>query len=444
MNRDGILDRSSLEKSSRRILTDTDPLSTELAPGKTSHAARRPWPTAMRALRHTNYRLFFIGQLISVIGSWMQSVAQAWLIYRLTGSALLLGLAGFADKIPVFVLGLAGGLVADRFDRHRVVITTQTLMMLQALSLGVLVVSGRAQVWHIFLLAALGGVINAFDLPGRQSFIASMVDRQDLSNALALNSSIFNAARVIGPAIAGVVVAVIGEGPCFLLNAASFLAVLVCLQRMRLDARPASAESISTFGYLAEGLRFAAGAPAIRGSLILIGIVSIVGMPYIVLMPVFAGEILGGGPRGLGTLMGCTGVGAFVGAVILARRESVEGLARTVAAGAIGFGLSLVLFSMSKTFALSAVILLFVGFSMITQAAATNLLLQSLCPDALRGRVMSLYTMMFVGMAPFGSLLAGSLAHAIGTPATVAIGGALCVTAGLFYAVRIPSMRRAR
>jgi MFS family permease len=396
----------------------------------------------MRALRHRNYRLFFVGQLISVVGSWMQSVAQAWLVYRLTGSALLLGLVGFADKVPVFALGLAGGLVADRFDRHRVVIATQSLMLLQALILGILAVSGAVQVWQIMALAVFGGIVNAFDLPARQSFIASMVAQDDLPNALALNSSIFNAARVIGPAIAGVVVAIIGEGPCFLLNAASYLAVIGCLLMMRFGTRPGRSEVTSTLDYILQGIRFALANPPVRGLLLLIGLVSVCGMPYIVLMPIFAGEILGGGPRALGTLMGCTGVGAFVGAAALARRESVEGLGRVVALGAIGFGFSLVLFGLSKSFALSCAVLVMVGFSMITQAAATNLLLQSLCPDRLRGRVMSLYTMMFVGMAPFGSLLAGSLAHNIGTPATVAFGGILCAAAGMVFASRIPHMRR--
>ena len=372
----------------------------------------------------------------------MQSVALAWLVYRLTGSALLLGLTGFADKVPVFALGLAGGLVADRFDRHRVVIATQVLMMIQALALGMLVVSGGAKVWHLFALAVMGGAINAFDLPARQSFIASMVAQDDLPNALALNSSIFNAARVVGPAIAGIVLSVIGEGPCFLINSLSYMAVIGCLLLMKFDARPAPSDVVSTRGYLVEGLRFAAVNPPVRNLLLLIGLVSVFGMPYVVLMPVFAGEILGGGARGLGTLMGCTGVGAFLGAVALARRDSVRGLGRVVAAGAIGFGLSLVLFSFSRSFLFSSVVLVMVGFCMISQAAATNLLLQSFCPDSLRGRVMSLYTMMFVGMAPFGSLLAGWLAHAIGTPATVGVGGLLSAGAGAVFASRIPAMRR--
>jgi len=414
----------------------TPPTSTE------NTVRRRVWPVGIRSLGHRNYRLFFAGQLISVTGSWMQNMAQAWLVYRLTGSELLLGLAGFADKVPVFLLGLAGGLVADRFNRHRVVIVTQTAAMLQALALGALVLGGQARVWHIFVLATIQGVINAFDLPARQSFISAMVERDDLPNALALNSSVFNAARVVGPALAGIVVAALGEGPCFVLNGVSYMAVIVCLAMMRFSQAAPGIDSRATTGRLAEGIRYAARNPPIRSLMMLLGLMSICGMPYVVLMPVFAGEILGGGARGLGTLMGASGVGAFLAAAALARRTSVRGLGRVVAAGAVGFGLSLVLFSLSRSFWLSAAILVAVGFAMITQAAATNLLLQSLCPDALRGRIMSIYVIMFVGMAPWGSLLAGALAHRIGTPQTVALGGVLCALAGAVFWSAVPWLRR--
>jgi len=396
----------------------------------------------LRSLRHRNYRLFFSGQLISVVGTWMQSTAQAWLVYRLTGSALLLGLIGFADRGPVLLLGLAGGLVADRFNRHRVVIVTQALALLQALALGLLVVSGRTHVWEIFALATVHGVIDAFDVPARQSFIASMVEQDDLPNALALNSTVYNAARVVGPAIAGLVVATVGEGTCFLINAASYCAVIACLLRMRLPVRLVRAGIISTRGYLYEGIRFAGGSPPIRSLLLLLGLISVCGMPYFVLMPIFAGDILHGGARGLGTLMGATGVGACVGAAVLAQRKSVAGLGRVVAAGGIVFGPSLVAFSLSVSFALSTAVLVVVGYAMITEAAATNLLLQSLCPDSLRGRIMSLYTIMFVGMQPIGTLLAGALAERAGAPATVALGATLCAAGGLVFAFRIPHMRR--
>ncbi|MGH9870158.1 MAG: MFS transporter [Candidatus Polarisedimenticolia bacterium] len=395
----------------------------------------------IRALGHRNYRLFFTGQVISLVGSWMQSTAQAWLVYRMTGSEVLLGLVGFADKVPVFVLGLVGGLVADRFDRHRVVVITQSASMVQALVLGVLVVSGHATVPAVLALAAVQGVINAFDLPARQAFISTMVQMDDLPNALALNSSVFNAARVIGPAVAGVLVATVGEGPCFLLNAISYVAVLVCLLAMRFTDRPVPARGPSMAAHLREGLGYAWSFGPVRALLVLLGIMALCGMPYSVLMPVFAGEILGGGPRGLGTLMGATGAGAFLAAVVLARRKSVAGLGRVVAAAAVAFGASLILFASSRSFVLSAAVLTLTGFSMITQASSTNLLLQALCPDALRGRVMSLYTIMFVGMAPWGSLIAGALAHAIGTPATVAAGGGACALAGLLFATRLPALR---
>jgi MFS family permease len=380
--------------------------------------------------------------MVSVIGSWMQFTAQAWLVYRLTRSELLLGLVGFADKVPVFLFGLAGGLVADRFDRHRVVIATQTASMIQALVLGGLVVSGRARIWHIFVLVTAQGIINAFDLPARQSFHAAMVAPEDLPNALALNSSIFNAARVIGPAVAGVLVALIGEGPCFLINGFSFMAVLAGLLMMKFDRPRAGGGDPAPLDSLVQGILFVWRNPPVRALMILVGLVSLCGMPYLVFMPVFAGEILGGGPRGLGILTGCAGMGAFVSAVTLARRKSVRGLGRVVAAGSVAFGLTLILFSLSRVFALSAAILVVVGFAMIAMAAATNLLLQALVPDSLRGRVMSLYTVMFVGMAPFGSLAAGAMAHRLGTPATVAIGGALSAAAGGIFANRIPQLRR--
>ncbi len=379
--------------------------------------------------------------MISVLGSWMQFTAQAWLVYRMTGSEVLLGVVGFVDKVPVFLLGLAGGLVADRFDRRRIVLITQTASMLQALVLGTLVLTGVATVPWLLVLTGLLGIINAFDLPARQSLISAMVEMDDLPNALALNSSVFNAARVIGPAIAGIVVAAVGEGPCFILNALSYLAVIFCLMRMRLAERPRPGIVPSTAGHLLEGLRYAWRNPPVRALLLVLGLMSVCGMPYTVLMPVFAGTILGGGPRSLGTLMGATGIGAFVAAVMLARRRSVVGLGRVVAAGTATFGLSLIAFSLSRLFGLSAGILVVTGFAMITQAAATNLLLQSLCPDALRGRIMSLYTIMFVGMAPWGSLLAGAVAHAAGAPAAVAAGGAACALAGLVFALRLPALR---
>ncbi len=400
------------------------------------------WPVGIRSLRHRNYRLFFSGQLISVTGLWMQSTAQAWLIYRLTGSALLLGLVGFANRGPIFIMGLLGGIVADRFERRKVVLWTQIASMIQALALGGIVLAGHADVWNVLALATLQGVIAAFDIPARQSFIAGMVEQDDLPNALALNSTVFNAAAVVGPALAGMVIAAAGEGICFLLNGVSYIAVIACLAVMAVPSRAGAPAVASTRQYLMEGLRFAAGSPPVRTLLMLLGMVALCGISYYYLMPIFAGEILGGGATGLGTLMGASGLGAFLGAAVLAQRQSVKGLGRVVAFGSIGFGASLVLFSLSRSFALSVLILLAVGFAQITHSAATNLLLQSLCPDKLRGRVMSLYTIMFVGMMPFGSLLMGSLAGRVGAPMAVGIGGLISAAAGALFASRIRSMRR--
>lgn len=395
----------------------------------------------LRALRHRNYRLFFSGQVISLTGSWMQYTAQAWLIYRITGSAMMMGVAAFADKVPVLLLGLAGGVAADRRDRHRLVMLTQTLLMLQAVAMAVMAAADRVSIAGLLALVIIQGIINAFDLPARQSFVGRMVEPGDLPNALALNSSVFNAARVIGPAAAGVLVAALGEAACFLINAASYLAVLFCLRAMRFDQPEEPRGGGSSARAMLEGLRFAAASPPVRSLLILLGLASIFGVPVILLVPIFAGEILGGGARGLGILMGCMGAGAFVAAVGLARRAGTAGLGRVVASGAVGFGIALVLFALSEHFAISCALLAVAGFCMITQAAATNQLLQMLTPDTLRGRVMSLYTIMFVGMAPFGSLLAGALAERAGAPAAVAAGGLACAVSGLFFAALIPRIR---
>ncbi len=322
-------------------------------------------PATLRALRHRNFQLFFSGQLISLIGTWMQSIAESWLVYRLTGSALLLGAAGFASQIPVFLVAPVGGIVADRFNRQRVVIGTQISSMILALVFATLTLTHLIRVWHIFVLAALLGVVNAFDIPARQSFLVDMVGKEDLMNAIALNSSMFNGARIIGPAIAGILVARIGEGWCFLANSLSYIAVITGLLLMRV-ARPASlAPRGPALAHLIEGYRFARHTAPIRALLLLLGLVSLVAMPYTVLMPVFADQILHGGARGLGILMGATGVGAMLGALTLATRSGVLGLGRWVAFSCGGFGLSLVLFSFSRYFWLSAALLLPVGFCMM-------------------------------------------------------------------------------
>ena len=398
------------------------------------------FPAALRALQYRNFQLFFSGQLISLIGTWMQNVAQAWLVYRLTGSSMLLGGVGFCGQIPVFLLAPVGGIVADRYKRQKVVIATQTAAMLLALALAALTLTGTVRVRYIFVLAALLGAVNAFDIPARQAFIVKMVGRTDMMNAIALNSSMFNASRMIGPAIAGVLVARIGEGWCFFGNGVSYLAVIAGLLMMRVAPREAR-PSGSPLGRLAEGFRYVAGNLPVRSLLGLLAVVSLTAMPYTVLMPIFADRILHGGAKALGALMGATGIGALMGAMLLATRRNLQGFGRGVAAAAAMFGATVAAFSFSRTYWLSLGILVLAGFSMMVQVAATNTLIQNIVPDHLRGRVMSIYSMMFMGMAPFGSLLAGWAAARFGPPATVAAGGVICLAGAAVFTGFLPQVR---
>ena len=371
----------------------------------------------------------------------MQQVAEAWLVYRLTGSAALLGVAGFASQIPVLFLATLGGTVADRFNRHRILVITQTTSMVLPLILATLVFTGRVQVWHVFTLAAALGVVNAFDVPARQSFVVEMVGKEDLVNAIALNSSIVNAARAIGPAVAGVLVAEVGEGWCFLLNGLSYIAVITGLALMKLPPRLRLEHPKPALADLTHGFRYVLRTMPVRDLLLMVGLVSFAGMPYSTLMPIFAEEILHGGARGLGLLMASAGVGSLAGALALATRSSVRGLGRIVAASALIFGIALTAFAASQLFWLSAVVLLVVGMSMITQAASTNTLIQSMVPDAMRGRVMAIYAMMFMGMSPSGALVEGWIAERIGAPRTVMIGGAICVAGAIVFNIRLPKLR---
>jgi len=403
----------------------------------------------VRSLRHRNFQLFFGGQLISLVGTWMQNVAQSWLVYRLTGSSLLLGLVGFWGQIPIFVLAPLGGAVADRVRRRDLLVATQIASMVLAFALAALTLGGALRadnVSWVFVLAALLGAVNAFDVPTRQAFMVQMVGRDDLSNAIALNSSMFNGARIVGPAVAGVLVSAIGEGWCFFANGVSFLAVIAGLLAMRLPdggpaRRHASSKKPSAVADIVEGFSFVARAAPIRALILLLGLASVTAMPYVVLMPIFADGILHGGARGLGLLMGASGVGALAGALTLAARASVGDLGRWVAGATAGFGLSLVLFAASRTFWLSAALLVPVGFFMMVQTTGTNTLIQSMVPDALRGRVLSVYLMMLGGMAPFGALLGGALADRIGAPLTVAAGGAACLVGAAVFASRLASLR---
>jgi MFS family permease len=420
-----------------------------------SDSGRRRWQAAGRALRHRNFQLFFSGQLISLVGTWMQSVAQSWLVYKLTGSGLLLGAVGFASQIPVFLVAPIGGIIADRANRKHVVIATQTASMLLAFVLAVLTLSGKIQVWHIFVLASLLGVVNAFDIPGRQSFLVDMVGKEDLMNAIALNSSMFNGARVIGPAVAGILVAKLGEGWCFFVNAVSYIAVIIGLLMMDVHAPAKASKHTPALEHIIEGFQFVSRTAPIRALLLLLGLVSITGMPYVVLMPIFADRILRSGGQGLasllgstdlgamrlGILMGATGVGAMLGALTLAMRSGVKGLGRWITVCCAGFGLSLTLFAFSKSFWLSVVLLLPAGYFIMLQMACSNTLIQVMVPDALRGRAMAVYSMMFMGMAPIGALLGGALADRLGAPTTVAIGGLASLAGAWWFGVQLPKIR---
>jgi MFS family permease len=397
-----------------------------------------------RALRNRNFQLFFGGQIISLVGTWMQTVAEAWLIYRLTGSGALLGLLGFVGQIPIFLLSPLAGLVADRWPRRRVVIATQASSMLLAFTLAALTLSGQIRkenVWEIIALATLLGTVNAFDVPARQSFLIEMVGRENLLNAIALNSSMFNGARVAGPAIAAGLVAVVGEGWCFLLNGVSYLAVIAGLFMMRIEKTKPVHDGAAPLEKLREGFRFARRTKPIRALLLLLGLVSFTALPFSVLIPIFAVRILHGGVNAYGWLMGAVGFGAMFGALAIAMRQQLRGLGNVVAYSAAGLGVSLVLFSESRWFLLSFVMLVFCGFTMMMQFTATNTLIQAMVPEQLRGRVMSLYAMMFLGMMPLGSLVAGKLADYIGAPTTVAIGGLASCIGGLVFARKWPALR---
>ena len=399
------------------------------------------WSVMFRALKYRNFQLFFAGQLISLVGTWMDNIAEAWLVYRLTGSSLLLGTVAFSGQIPVFLLAPIGGLVADRLDRRRVVIVTQTLSMIIAGALAGLTLSGRVKVWEVMVLASLMGIVNAFDIPARQAFLAEMVGREDLMNAIALNSSMFNGARVVGPAIAGILVASIGEGWCFFANSVSYIAVIAGLLMMRIVPRILDEQRASAFEHIAEGFRFVRRTAPILALLLLLGLVSLVAMPYSVLMPIFAARILHGNATTLGTLMGATGIGALTGALVLASRTGLKGLSRWVAMSCGGFGIALILFSFSRWYVLSVILLVPVGFMMMVQMASSNTLIQAMVPDRLRGRTMAVYSMMFMGMAPLGSLLSGALAGRIGAPWTVAVGGAGAIIGAIIFARFLPKLR---
>ena len=386
-------------------------------------------PALLKVLRHRNYRLFFAGQSISLIGFWMQAIAQSWLVYRLTESPLLLGLVGFAGQAPMLFISPFAGVIADRLDRRRILLVTQCIMMGSACLLAALTLSGVVQVWHIILCALLTGTANAFDVPTRQSFTIEMVGREDLPRAIALNSIMFNTARLVGPAIAGLLVAAVGEGWCIALNGASYIAVLASLVAMRLEKRPAREES-HPLSDLKEGFRYVTRDAQTRSLLALLASSSVFGTAYITLMPIFARDVLRGDSDSYGYLIAAVGAGALTGALGITRVPRGL-LTRMPYASAVTFGLGLIAFAQSTVFALSMPLLVITGLGMMGQGVSTNTLIQSSVPDAFRGRVMAYYVMAFIGMAPISALIAGWLSHQIGAPTTLTIGGALVVIAAM-------------
>jgi MFS family permease len=390
-----------------------------------------------RALKHRNFQLFFAGQLVSLIGTWMQSTAQLWLVYRLTNSPALLGIFGFASQIPILFLASVGGYVGDRYNRHRGVIWTQTVAMILAFVLAALTLLGVVRVWEIVLIAFFAGIVNAFDVPIRQAFLVQMVGKEDLPNAIALNSSIFNGARVVGPAIAGFAIAWFGEGWCFFLNGISFLAVIIALLMMRLEKFEPRASKGSPLQNFVEGFRFAMSDRPIRSALLLLSLLSLLGLQYAVFMPIFARDVLHGGPGMLGLLMSFAGVGAVIGALHFAARTNYKTLVEWIAATSTTCALGLILFSQSRVFWLSAVTLLAVGFSATSQMAATNTMVQSRVPDELRGRIMAVYATMFMGVQPLGALIAGGVAKRVGAPHALTAFGTACFLGSLFFVFRV-------
>jgi MFS family permease len=398
---------------------------------------------ALRALRYRNYRLFFGGQIVSLAGSWITTTATSWLVYRLTGSALLLGLVGFAGQMPAFLLGPFAGILVDRLDRRRLLIITQIVSMIESFALAALTLSGHITVEWILALNAVQGVVNAFDMPGRQAFLSTMVEsKADLPNAIALNSSMVNVARLLGPSIAGIVIAATNEGWCFLIDGVSYVGVIAALLAMRM-APPSSASAARAGArqQFVEGFTYAFGFRPIRSIILLLALVSLVGVPYSVLMPIFAATVFHGGPHTLGFLMGASGCGALAGALWLATRRSVVGLGRVIIIACAAFGAGLIAFAFARTLWLAIPCLIVAGFGFIVQMASSNTIIQTIVDEDKRGRVMSFYMMAFLGTVPFGSLIAGWMSSRIGAPETLMIGGACCLAGAVWFATELPIIR---
>lgn len=399
--------------------------------------------TIFRSLKYRNYRLFFSGQSISLIGTWMQRIAMPWLVYHMTGSELLLGVVSFAGQIPTFLLAPFAGVVSDRWSKYRVLIVTQVASLIQASILAGLALTGNIQLWHIVALSIAMGCINAFDVPSRHSFVIEMVEnKDDLGNAIALNSLMFNGARLLGPSVAGLLLAVTSEGVCFLINAVSYLFVIGSLLLMHVEVKKYNGTNKQIIRDLKDGLDYAFGFPPIRHLLLLLTIVSLTGMSYQVLMPVYAKNILEGGSSTYGFMMGAAGLGALAGAIFLASRTTVLRLGRLIPASTILAGIGLLILSFTHLFPVSLLMMMIIGAGMMLQSAASNTILQTITDDDKRGRIMSFYTMAVMGTAPFGSLLSGAMAKAIGTPHTILIFGICTIAGALIFLRKLPELRR--
>ena len=394
-----------------------------------------------RSLRYRNYRLFFGGQSLSLIGTWLQRIAMPWLVYDISNSVVLLGIVGFAGQIPTFLLAPFAGVFTDRSNRYHILIATQVLAMIQALTLALLFFLGIIQIWHILVLSIFLGCINAFDVPARQSFVIEMVEkREDLGNAIALNSSMVNGARLLGPSVAGLLIAFTGEGICFLINGLSYIFVITSLLFIKVNPREMRKNETRVFTELKEGFSYAFGFKPIKYVILLLALVSVMGMPYVILMPVFAKEVLHGGSHTFGFLMGASGLGALSGALYLASRKNAAGLEKAIPLAAGVFGSGLILFSLSRSFILSMILMVVIGFGMMMQMASSNTILQTIVDDDKRGRIMSFYAMAFMGTAPFGSFLAGEMARYIGVPYTILFGGICCIIGALVFVRKLPAL----
>lgn len=396
----------------------------------------------LRALESRNYRLFFAGQAISLIGTWMTQIATIWLVYSLTNSAWWLGVVGFSSQIPSFALAPFGGIIVDRWNRHRILIATQFLSMLQSLALAFLALTGMINIWQIIGLSLFQGFISAVDAPARQAFVVEIIDKKEnLGNAIALNSSVFNGARLVGPAIAGLLIASVGASACFLIDGFSYIAVIAGLLAMKLKPKPKTPQTANVWQRLKEGFNYAFGFPPIRAILLLLALLSFMGMPYTVLVPIFATEILQGDAQTLGFLMAAVGVGALTGGIYLSSRQTIVGLGKVIAYSPAVIGTGLIIFSLSRVLWLSLLMMFVIGLGAILQIASSNTILQTIVDDDKRGRVMSWYTMAFLGTLPFGNLVAGSLASQIGAPNTLAIGGLFCILGSFLFAKQLPMLR---